>query len=211
MSNKTPNKTFIFQADAVVCIDCWGMPVWNTLDFDSHADFTAKHFEAYLNDFLKGFEPALNRYCFDTFISATYKNGGLEQEPGFSPLHKRYKYNCNPEWVMLHDAQMKDIVSMVPKNGKIIVGGGSWGYCSHNRPVGIRNLLREGFRVFTNSHLVFRESEAINYFEEGNHGALPLEYFILDDILWSRCYDEGHYYDHLYEGMIHPGIPTKNT
>lgn len=215
-----------FKADALLLIDCWGKSSWDHMVKDDpnwKDPVKRENLYQYKRNFNSDINGYLNHYNFDTLISATYRNptyhwgenddgandGLLAELTEWSPLHYN-KYDCKPTGKYLYtDCTMADIYQHVPRGGKIIVGGGSWGACLHFRPVGMVKLLKEGFRVFTNEEICYNDNysqfKALHIDGRPVNRGIHIQDLLWDDILWSRCYDNNYMYPDLYEGMmVHP-------
>ncbi len=210
---QTQAKKPLFQADAVLLIDIWGADSWKSLESHDHnAGFSNDQWCNYMTKFIKNCTHELQLFDFGVLINATYMHSfgfnkdlayaGEDQGVQFTPMHYK-KYYTGPVKKFFLDCQMTDIYKFVQPGGKIVVGGGSWGECVHFRPVGMYKLIREGFRVFTTPNICYNTPYHHATGEEmvGIH----LQDLLWDDIVWTRCVDEGMYYDNLYEGvMVHP-------
>ena len=204
-----------FTADAVILIDCWG-PLATPIQEDKpNPVWSQKEWDQYMEKFMTNCHNTLQTYNFPVLFSASYRNGespgysimkynnGEKQSAEFSPLH-HLDYRCKPLRILELDAEMKDIYKYVPPRGKIIVGGGTFGACVHYRPVGMVKLLREGFRVFTSTSICYKEPSH-RPSKTPLPGDIHLQELLWDDIVWSRCSQNGNFYDNIYEGiMVHP-------
>ena len=219
-SQKISNNMFQkpkIQVDAVILIDIWSPDSFLSIvsgESASLGDYTSDQWLNYMTAYQKGCHNFLQRFHFDVLINATYRTAQAptynsaknladeDQDEEFSPFHYK-KYDCDPHKKLYTDCQIADVRQFVKPNGKIVVGGGSWGACVHFRPVGMTRLMNAGFRVFTAPELCYgipthRPSG------EKNTG-IHHQDMLIDDIVWSRSNLNGYYYDFLYEGlMIHP-------
>jgi len=211
MEEIIPKKPQI-KVDAILLIDIWGVESWmNPVITDNFKKyFTVDEWRDYMTRYIDTCSKHLQRFSADTVINATYSNSeNLAYEPNaktqsseFAPLHY-IDYNDQPKKYLYTHCTMLDIYKHVPPGGKIIVGGGSWGACVHYREVGMVNLIRQGFKVYTAPELCYSMPNHM-VTKTPLNGIHPLD-MLWDDIVWSRCHLMGHFYDYLFQAMtVHP-------
>ena len=198
MVSKMSNKRF--QADALIMIDCWGEDFWHLLG-DHLPHFSNEMYCDYMKQWYLNARNWMGMWHFNTLINASYRFKGLSEESDGSLFgHPGHTFDYTTKYVELRDAEIKDIYKYVPPGGKIIVGGGSFGACFHYRDVGACRLIKNGFKVYTNPNICYRQ-----HYIPKNIIPMPDLEFIHDDIVWSRTYESGNLYPELYHGlMIHP-------
>lgn len=210
------NKKPQIHVDAVILIDIWspfsmvsiisvadGPNAFAKYSYDEWLDYQTVYQEK-CHSFLQNFK-------FDTLINATYRTSdaptfsrekvltGEDQDAEFTPMHYKH-YICNPRKKMYAECKLEDVSQFVPPGGTIIVGGGSWGACSHFRPVGMVRLIEAGYRVFTAPQLCY--SFPVHVESGTRNTGIHFQDMLLDDIVWSRCNIKGYFYDFLFEGLM---------